>query len=235
MSFSIPQVFISSTSEFAEERRQLQQALSSIPDFDFKPFIYEEESARSESPEKHCRAMLDASEIVVLIVGSKYGSSFPGRTSSIVEWEYECAKELNKELKGYVRDPPAAPPDPRQADFVTRVRGLPRRELVPRLHVAAAARLHRRAGREAVAARLVAALHRRGAGAKAVEGSRGAHELRRRRGGDDRRSGGRRSVRRDRRKARTHSVVGCADDRRARLDSEIGRVLTGGDHDRLDR
>lgn len=122
MSFAIPQVFISSTSEFAEERKALRQALSSIPDFEFKPFIYEEESARSASPEKHCRAMLDASEIVVLILGSNYGSAFPGKPMSIVEWEYECAKELQKELKGYVRDPAAAPLDPRQTDFVTRVR-----------------------------------------------------------------------------------------------------------------
>ena len=47
MSFEIPQVFISSTSEFAAERKELAQSLKSLPDFDFHPFIYEEEAAAS--------------------------------------------------------------------------------------------------------------------------------------------------------------------------------------------
>ncbi len=123
MSFQVPQVFISSTSEFAAERKELERAIASIPDFSFKAFIYEEESARSESPEKHCRAMLDASEIVVLILGTKYGTPFPGKPMSIVEWEYEYARDRNKELKGYVRQTlPDTPVDPQQAAFVDRVR-----------------------------------------------------------------------------------------------------------------
>src|SRR6266446_7552756 len=123
MSFAVPQVFISSTSEFAAERKALAQALQSLPDFDFHPFIYEQEAAGPSSPEKHCRAMLDQSEIVVLILGASYGSAFPDRSISIVEWEYEYAKEKDKELKGYVRDPPAATVDPNQAVFMARVRG----------------------------------------------------------------------------------------------------------------
>lgn len=120
MSYNVPQVFISSTSEFAAERKQLQQALSTIPGFDFKPYIYEEEAAGPHSPEAHLQKVLDDSEIVVLILGSKYGSDFPGRPISIVEWEYEYAKEASKELKSYVSHAPAA--DPRQAKFIARVR-----------------------------------------------------------------------------------------------------------------
>jgi hypothetical protein len=120
MSFAVPQVFISSTSEFAAERKQLEQALGSLNDFDFKPYIYEADAAGPQSPESRLRAVLDDSEIVVLILGSNYGSAFPGRPISIVEWEYEYARETQKELKGYVRQTP--PVDPRQAEFVARVR-----------------------------------------------------------------------------------------------------------------
>ncbi len=120
MSWPVPQVFISSTSEFAAERKQLQQALVSIPDFDFKPYIYEEDAAGPASPEKHLMRVLDKSEIVVLILGSTYGSEFPGRAMSIVEWEFEYAKEAAKELKGYYRETP--PVHPRQATFVARAR-----------------------------------------------------------------------------------------------------------------
>ena len=122
MSFKVPQVFISSTSEFVAERKELAQKLKSLPDFDFHPFIYEEEAAGPSSPEKHCRKMLDDSEVVVLILGANYGSSFPGKSMSIVEWEYEYAKGAKKELKGYVRTSPTATMDPSQALFVGKAR-----------------------------------------------------------------------------------------------------------------
>jgi hypothetical protein len=120
MSFQMPQVFISSTSEFAAERKQLAEALSASQ---FAPFIYEEEAASGSSPENHCRKMIEESEIVVLILGSKYGSFFPGRQSSIVEWEYEHAIESEKALKPYVKElPPGTPIDPPQESFLTRVK-----------------------------------------------------------------------------------------------------------------
>ena len=120
MSFAVPQVFISSTSEFAAERKQLEQTLRSLQDFEFEPYIYEEDAAGPQSPEARLRRILDDSEIVVLILGASYGTPFPGRPISIVEWEYEYAREAQKELKGYVRNAPAA--DPRQAAFIARVR-----------------------------------------------------------------------------------------------------------------
>ena len=46
MSFQMPQVFISSTSEFAAERKQLAAALSASQ---FAPFIYEEEAASGKA------------------------------------------------------------------------------------------------------------------------------------------------------------------------------------------
>ena len=119
MSFEIPQVFISSTSEFRDERKHLANELGGLQ---FAPFIYEEEAASGVSPEKHCRKMLEASEVVVLILGAKYGSAFPGGQVSIVEWEYQTALETEKALKPYVKQfPPEVPVEPPQAEFVRRV------------------------------------------------------------------------------------------------------------------
>ena len=42
---------------------------------------------------------------------------------SIVEWEYEYAKEAQKELKGYVQRPPASTMDANQAAFIARATG----------------------------------------------------------------------------------------------------------------
>ena len=122
MSFEIPQVFISSTSEFAQERRELAAKLRALGDFRCEPFIYEEEALPGTSPEKHCETKLRESEIVVLILGAKYGTSFPGRPVSIVEWEYETAKEIGGAmLQPYLKktDPNAV--DPRQSEFIRRV------------------------------------------------------------------------------------------------------------------
>ena len=123
MSFEVPQVFISSTSEFAAERRALADKLRALGEFRVEPFIYEEESLPGTSPEKHCEAKLRASEIVVLILGTKYGTSFPGRPMSIVEWEYERAKELDSAtVQPYIhRVPDPAAVDPRQTEFIKRV------------------------------------------------------------------------------------------------------------------
>jgi hypothetical protein len=119
MSFSIPQVFISSTSEFAAERRKLATAIDSMEDMDFKAYIYEDERPPGTSPEKQCATQMRASELVVLLVGSSFGTTFPHRDSSIVQWEYEYAKELERPLHPYVKKlPDVATIDPRQAEFI---------------------------------------------------------------------------------------------------------------------
>lgn len=122
MAFEIPQVFISSTSEFGAERREIARVLRALTP-PCEPFVYEEESARGDSPQAHCAAKIDSSEVVVLVVGSSYGSSFPGAEAmSIVEWEYEYARQRDVALQAYFREVAAdAPVDPRQQAFRERL------------------------------------------------------------------------------------------------------------------
>ncbi len=120
MSITVPRVFISSTSEFAAERDQLKKAIEALPDLRLEAYIYEAEAAGSEAPEQRLRKVLNDSEIFLLILGDKFGSEYPGRPTSIVEWEYDYAKSSRKELKGYVKDPLSPSADPRQAAFVAR-------------------------------------------------------------------------------------------------------------------
>ncbi len=119
MSFAVPQVFISSTSEFAAERAKLASAIDSMSDMDFKAYIYEDERPPGVSPEQHCARRMRDSELVVLVVGSSYGTTFPNRNSSIVQWEYEYARKLPRPLHPYVKKlPDVAAIDPRQAEFI---------------------------------------------------------------------------------------------------------------------
>lgn len=119
MSFSVPQVFISSTSEFAAERSKLASAIDSMSDMDFKAYIYEDERPPGTSPEQHCARRMRDSELVVLVVGSSFGTTFPNTDHSIVQWEYEYAKKLPRPLHPYVKKlPDVAAIDPRQADFI---------------------------------------------------------------------------------------------------------------------
>jgi hypothetical protein len=120
MSIVVPRVFISSTSEFAAERELLRQQIEALPDFRLHAYVYEADAAGSAAPEERLRDVLENSEIFLLILGDTFGTEYPGRETSIVEWEYEYAKSARKELKAYVRHPPGANADPRQAAFVAR-------------------------------------------------------------------------------------------------------------------
>ena len=120
MSIAVPRVFISSTSEFAAERELLKQKIESLPDLRLDAYTYEAEAAGTAPPETRLRGVLESSEIFLLILGDTFGSEYPGRPTSIVEWEYEYAKAKKKELKGYVKHPLGANADPRQSAFVSR-------------------------------------------------------------------------------------------------------------------
>lgn len=80
MSLIVPRVFISSTSEFATERELLKQQIESLPKFRFDAYTYEAEAAGAEPPEERLRAVLESSEIFVLILGDTFGSVYPGST-----------------------------------------------------------------------------------------------------------------------------------------------------------
>lgn len=116
----IPRVFISSTSEFEAERESLKEQIRKLEDFQIDAYSYTAEASGAEPPEERLRGVIENSEIFVLILGDSFGSPYPGRETSIVEWEYEYAKAKKKELKGYVKDPLGPDADPRQKAFVAR-------------------------------------------------------------------------------------------------------------------
>jgi len=123
VSLVVPQVFISSTSEFETERQEIAQEIRRKIKPPCIPFIYEEEPADRISPEKYCSDMIAASEVLVLVLGASYGSRFPDRNMSIVEWEYEEAKRHHElAIHPYVKELAAGTPiDPPQAAFVARI------------------------------------------------------------------------------------------------------------------
>jgi hypothetical protein len=118
MSFSTPQVFISSTSEFAAERKSLAGAIASMKDMDFHPYIYEEEALPGTSAEQQCARRLRESELVLLLVGAAFGTTFPNRDTSIVQWEYEYARKLPVPVHPYLKKVDATAIDPRQKEFI---------------------------------------------------------------------------------------------------------------------
>lgn len=117
-----PVVFISSTSDLKAEREAVAQRLRP----DLEPFLYEEHAAASGTPQDVCRQWLESTDCFVGLAGPHYGSVYPGEKPerSICEWEYEVARtQPGCERMVFIQDPPAAPVEPRQQQFIQRLRG----------------------------------------------------------------------------------------------------------------
>jgi hypothetical protein len=118
-----PFVFISSTSEFFEQRRELASALRP----GYEAYIYEDEHAQRRSPREYLAEQLGQTNVFVALLGSTYGSPLPstaGDERSIVEWELEQARERKAvEIMCFVRKyADDTPVDDRQRRFIERVR-----------------------------------------------------------------------------------------------------------------
>jgi hypothetical protein len=85
-----PIIFISSTSDMAREREALAAALRPS----FQPYLFEEDTARTATPEARCRDMIHKSDAFVGCLGIGYGTAFDGTGDgpSISEWEYDTAR-----------------------------------------------------------------------------------------------------------------------------------------------
>jgi hypothetical protein len=117
-----PLVFISSTSDLAEERKALLANLGPL----YQPYLYEEDRARRGSPEEHCREMIESCHVFVGILGASWGSAFPGDPArSIVEWEIDTARRREDlEILTFLKKlPPGAEVDPRQKRLLEEVTG----------------------------------------------------------------------------------------------------------------
>jgi hypothetical protein len=86
-------IFVSSTSDLAAERKALKELFGQYGGI-YEAYFYEDDTARSESPEERCRAVIERANVFVSILGTKYGSPYPppGNAGSIVEWELETAR-----------------------------------------------------------------------------------------------------------------------------------------------
>lgn len=86
------QLFVSSTSDLADERQAVRDALS---DHDVSVYLYEEEVAGVGAPRERLRKVLSRSEVYVGLLGSRFGSPLPdcSQGRSIVEWEFDQAVE----------------------------------------------------------------------------------------------------------------------------------------------
>ena len=122
MSLEFPQVFISSTGEFAAERRALEKRIREDEELGVVPYSYDVERPPGTSPLTEVARRLRQSELVILVIGSRFGTPFPesrgigawmrrifrgpSPPKSIVQWEYEYAKKLRRPLHPYVKQFP---------------------------------------------------------------------------------------------------------------------------------
>lgn len=116
-----PAVFVSSTSKMAAERQELRAKLPSI----YELYLYEWDRAGRGSPEERCRAMIEQSDVFLGVLGPDYGSLYPGQNCSIVEWEFETARQLGKlEIFTFVKKPEGGQTrEQAQEAFLSRVGG----------------------------------------------------------------------------------------------------------------
>lgn len=89
----------------------------------YEVYSYDRDRARRQSPESHCRQMIAESHVFLGVLGTRYGSRFPGSAQSIVEWEFETAvAQENVELLGFIKTPGEQEAvEPEQKAFIDRV------------------------------------------------------------------------------------------------------------------
>ncbi len=117
-----PAVFVSSTSRMAEERQALR---AKLPSSVYELYLYEWDVAGRGSPEQRCREMIERSDVFLGVLGPDYGSLYPGGNRSIVEWEFDTARDLGKVgIFTFVKKPePGQTREQAQEAFLARIGG----------------------------------------------------------------------------------------------------------------
>ena len=109
-------VFISSTSlDMAEERLALKTALAQMCDVEFVGM--EDWGARSDSPVKVCLDEVGRSDLLVGIIGNRYGHVDYSSGQSVTEMEYRHAKSRGQPCLIFIRSPEIASDDERFEQF----------------------------------------------------------------------------------------------------------------------
>jgi len=111
-------VFVSSTSvDLAAFRQSAVSALSAIDEIEC--VVMEEFGAQPVRPDNYIRQRLGDVDLVVGIMGDRYGSIVPEKSLSYTEFEYETARVMDKPCLMYCRNPNHS--EDRQAAFRRRV------------------------------------------------------------------------------------------------------------------
>ena len=113
-------IFLSSVqSEFQAERRALREAIERIGDF---CVCMEGYGAVSTGPREHDDRLVAECDLWACLVGTRYGSLDPETGKSYTELEFDAAEQHRLPCLVYVRQPAGVEVEPRQADFIRRLK-----------------------------------------------------------------------------------------------------------------
>ncbi len=127
MTIELKSVFVSSTADLLEERQAVQ---SVIRDYQIErqllPYISDSDMRPGGTPEERVRDEIRNADLFMLILGGRFGSSYPAATQqpapSICEWEFEEARRRGLTMLSLEKLlPPEAIEEP-QRRFRDRVR-----------------------------------------------------------------------------------------------------------------
>jgi hypothetical protein len=111
-------VFISSLiSDFEPERQAARRAVETLR---FQPIMAEDFGAQPTSPQVACLRGVRDSDLVVLILGKRYGAIPPGSSLSATHQEYREAR-ASKPVLAFVQQ--GVTPEPEQSAFIDEVQG----------------------------------------------------------------------------------------------------------------
>jgi hypothetical protein len=111
-------VFVSSLiSGFGPERQAARRAITTLR---YEPVMAEDLGAQPNSPQVACLQALRGSDVVVLILGVRYGAVPPGSTLSATHQEYREARGV-KPVLAFVQQ--GVSPEPEQQAFIDEVQG----------------------------------------------------------------------------------------------------------------
>jgi Domain of unknown function (DUF4062) len=96
------QVYISST--FVDLRDFRQAVYDSIVQVGACPVVLEQFGASADPPLDVCRAAVQGSDVMVLIVGHRYGAVLHGGVKSVTEFEFEAARASGIPVLAFILD-----------------------------------------------------------------------------------------------------------------------------------
>ena len=95
-------VYISSTfGDLNEHRQAVRDSILSTGD---RPVVMEQFGASADPPTEVCRINIQSSDLMVLIIGHRYGWIPPGGNASITEFEFRAALEASVPILAFIVD-----------------------------------------------------------------------------------------------------------------------------------